>query len=273
MRTAAAFLLATCSLWAPFDSACGLASLDPARDRQGKQDPRRPPEGLQAVRKQIEEMRRVKPPSCSVGTRSSCKLVNAAELPEKGVGYRILSPARKTHYGTDEMVFGLMEVGALMAGKHGEQGVFAVGDISAKDGGKLGGHINHQGGRDADLGLYVCDERGRPQGNRLAKFDREGKGAGTLRFDVVRNWDFVCLMLENPHFQDMHHILLADWLKGLLLKHAREQLARIRNPVEAERQGSLIKKAEQKIIQPSSSPHDDHFHLALACTREDRKGG
>lgn len=257
-RLAAAFLL--------------LAAGALAHGRQDARPPRVSPT-LKAVRLKIEELRKSKEPSCSAGTRSNCKLLNAAELPEKGVGYRIVSPGRKTAFGTDEMVFGLMEVGAHMHDRHGEQGVFLVGDISARGGGKLGGHINHQGGRDADLGLYVCDDQGRPQGNRFMKFDKEGKGPGTMRFDVARNWDFVSLVLENPYFQDMHNILLADWLKALLLTHARERLGKIRSPLEWERQNALIKKAEQKLVQPSSSPHDDHFHLALACTREDRKGG
>jgi penicillin-insensitive murein endopeptidase len=240
----------------------------------GAQDNRpRASETLKAVRAQIEQIRKSKPPSCSIGTRSNCRLENAAELPEKGVGYRIGNPSRKAHFGTDEMVFGLMEVGAWMAEKYGDDGTFYVGDLSARTGGRLAPHINHQGGRDADLGFYVCDERGRPQGNRIARFDKEGKGEGSLRFDVARNWEFVSAMLENPYFQDLHNILIAEWLKALLLDHARTQASRLRNPLEARRQQALIKKAEEALRQPSSSPHDNHFHLALACTKEDRKGG
>lgn len=238
------------------------------------QEPReRISEGLKAVRKRIEEMRKAKPRSVSIGTRSKCRLENASELPEKGVGYRIGSPGRKTHFGTDEMVFGLMELGVRMAERHGDEGTFLVGDISAKEGGKLSPHINHQGGRDVDLGLYLRDANGAPKGNRIFRFDKEGKGEGDLRFDIVRNWDFVCGMLESPWFQEMHSILIADWLKSLLLDHARELLPMIRSPLERARQEALIQKAEKKLIQPSSSPHDNHMHLALACTSEDRKGG
>jgi penicillin-insensitive murein endopeptidase len=230
-------------------------------------------ETVKAVRARIEEMRKAKPASCSVGTRSSCTLENAAELPEKGVGYRIGSPGRKTNFGTDEMVFGLMELGASMADRFGEQGAFLLGDISAKGGGRLAPHINHQGGRDADIGFYLCDDAGRPQGNRMLRFDKEGKGEGTLRFDTARNWDFVSAMLESPYFQDLHNVLIADWLKKLMLDHARARLATLRDPREHQRQTGLLRRAEEKLRQPSSSPHDNHFHLALACTREDRKGG
>ncbi len=226
-----------------------------------------------AVRKQIEELGRSKAPSISIGTRSSCTLVNAAELPEKGAGYRIGNPGRKTHFGTDEMIFGLLELSVRMAEKHGEDGTFFVGDISAKEGGRLAPHINHQGGRDVDLGLYLCDAGGAPKGNRIFTLDKEGKGQGDLRLDVVRTWEFVSGILENPHFQDMHSILFADWLKTILLDHARGRLAGIRNPAERARQEELIKKAGKKLVQPSSSPHDNHMHLALACTGADRKEG
>jgi penicillin-insensitive murein endopeptidase len=62
-----------------------------------------------------------------------------------------------------------------------------VGDIGAKEGGRLAPHINHQGGRDVDLGFYIADEQGRFQGNRMVRFDKEGKGEGSLRFDLVPN--------------------------------------------------------------------------------------
>jgi len=231
------------------------------------------PDAVRQVRNQIEEMRKAKVPSLSIGTRSSCTLVHASELPEKGVGYRIGNPARKTRFGTDEMIFGLMELGVEMTLKHGNDGVFYVGDISAKDGGKLAPHINHQGGRDVDLGLFICDANGSPKGNRIFRFDKDGKGEGDLRFDAARNWAFAAAMLESPWFQDLHNILIADWLKALVLEHAREQLASQRNPAERVRLEALIKKAEKKLIQPSSSPHDNHMHLALACTSDDRKEG
>ncbi|MBI3858369.1 MAG: penicillin-insensitive murein endopeptidase [Planctomycetes bacterium] len=232
------------------------------------------PEPVRDVRRQIEEMRKAKMPSISIGTRSSCRLVNAAELPDKGTGYRIGSPSRKTCFGTDEMIFGLMELGVEMTLRHGHDGVFFVGDISAKEGGKLAPHLNHQGGRDADLGLYVCSASGAPRANQMLTFDKDGKGEGDVRFDVVRNWTFVCGILESPYFQDLHSIYLADWLKTLLLEHARGRLAGLaRNPVERARQEALIKKAEKKVSQPASSPHDNHMHLALACASDDRKEG
>jgi penicillin-insensitive murein endopeptidase len=245
-----------------------LATTFPAQEASGPLSDR-----VKAARRQIEEIRRSKKPSISIGTRSDCRLENSAELPPKGVGYVIGSPGRATHFGTDEMVFGLIELGARVADRFGEDAAFRVGDISARDGGRLAPHINHQGGRDADIGMFVCDANGRPQSNRMVKFDREGKARDGLRFDVARNWEFISMILESPHFQDLHAVLVADWLKALMLDHARAQLPKIRNPREAQRQAALIKKAEQELVQPSSSPHDDHFHLALACTAEDRKGG
>ena len=36
-----------------------------------------------------------------------------------------------------------------------------VGDLSSEQGGKLSGHTSHQSGRDADVGFYATDARGR----------------------------------------------------------------------------------------------------------------
>lgn len=106
------------------------------------------------------------------------------------------------------------------------------------------------------------------------EFDKEGKSKdGTLRFDVVRNWEFVVGMLESSRFGELRWIFLADWLKKLLLDHARGELAKCKNPFQAQRLQKLIKDAERLISQPSSSPHANHFHLSLKCSKEDRKLG
>lgn len=226
----------------------------------------------QSVQQKIEQIKRSKKPSTSRGGLTTGSLENACELPADGVGYRLVGPGRKTNFGTDEMVFGLMEIGAKMYIKYGDKGAFLVGDISAEHGGKLKPHINHQGGRDVDLGLYIANSKGEPLGNRMVRFDRDGRaGDGTL-LDLERNWEFICAMLESPYFQ-VDAILFADWLKKLVLDHARAKLARTKNPNECMRQKRLIELAEKVIEQPRSSPHDNHFHLRIKLSDEDRRLG
>lgn len=157
-----------------------------------------------------------------------------------------------------------MTLGVRMRELCGEAGLFVVGDISAKHGGKLSPHINHQMGLDVDLGLYVTDPQGKPLGNRMVTFDAQGWSRDkSLRFDVRRNWWFVASMVENRHFREIRCILLADWLKKLLLDYARRRLRTLRNPASIKRQKELIRQAEKLVLQPKSSPHDNHYHLSL----------
>ncbi len=218
----------------------------------------------------IDQIRKSKPPSTSVGTPTDAKLLNAAEMPRKGYGYKLLT---ERAFGTDEMVFGLIECAATLADKWGDDDPISIGDISAKDGGKLSPHINHQAGRDVDLGFFICDDKGRAQGNRLLRFDKEGKSKeGTLRFDVARNWEYVCAMMANPHFGgEIKFVLIAEWLRELLLKPGESLAAKARTAEERSFRERQVKEAE-KILRVKND-HDNHFHLSIKVTREDNKEG
>ncbi len=226
-----------------------------------------------AVVRQIEQMRKTKPPSCSTGEPNRAALRDAAELPKKGWGYKVANPDRKTNFGTDEMVFGLMLQGAEMAERYGTDGTFHVYDIGHKEGGKLSPHISHQGGRDVDLGFYICDDKGRSQGNRIVDIDKEGKAkSGNLRFDLERNWTFVCTMIDNPYFgENIRFIILAEWVQDLLTKYARDRMLKSRIPAEREYLEKHLKLAEKYFT--TKNDHDNHYHLRLKCTREDAKEG
>jgi penicillin-insensitive murein DD-endopeptidase len=227
----------------------------------------------QQVLKQIETMRKTKKPSVSIGESNQSKLVNPAEMPIKNAhGYKIANPDRKTHFGTDEMVFGLMMLGAEMAERYGDDGTFLVYDISRAEGGKLSPHISHQGGRDVDLGFYICDDKNRPQGNRIIDIDKDGKAkSGNLRFDLQRNWDFVCLMADQPAFEGVQFIIVAEWIKDLLLAHGKERAAKTRHPLEREYHLKKVKELERLFY--IKNDHDNHYHLRIKVTPEDRKEG
>lgn len=226
------------------------------------------------VVKQIELMQKSKLPSASIGEPNDSRLVNAAELPvKKPYGYKVANPDRKTNFGTDEMVFGLMLLGVQMGDKYGDDGTFMVYDISRKEGGKLSPHISHQGGRDVDLGFYICDDKGRPQGNKIVDIDKDGKTKnGNLRFDLQRNWDYVCAMIDNPYFgENIRFIILAEWVQKLLLDYAKDRMAKSRIPAEREYLAQHIKLAEKYFT--TKNDHDNHYHLRIKVTAEDNKLG
>jgi len=226
--------------------------------------------GTRCVSRLIQTMKRSKPPSISAGTPTRGTLRFAARLPNLGLGYRIIErdPKRFREYGHDRMIYGLMYLGASM---HQEirgsvySRAFSVGDISTKKGGKQldPDHLNHQQGLDVDLGLYVRDKDGRRH-CKMVSLGRNGRTEkGSYAFDAEANWQLVVGMLKNPYFKNLRRIFLADWLKRRLLRHARAKLERVQEAKRKRRLENLIEQADTLISQPSSSPHDNHFHVSL----------
>jgi len=216
----------------------------------------------------IKKMKAAKPPSRSSGTLRDGKLELGAELAKaEGVGYVVFHPERDTNFGADRMVYGLMRLGVEMIERLGAQPHhrLLINEMSSASGGMQKRHINHQMGLDVDLGLYSTNRQGRADRARWVKFDKDGKSTkGTVLFDAARNWELVTAILESETFGEIRALLLADWLKGKLLAHARERLAKTRNPKAAVTLKKLIERSEKLIRQPTSSPHDDHIHLSLA---------
>ena len=139
-----------------------------------------------------------------------------------------------------------------------------VGDISAKEGGKLSGHASHTSGRDADVGFYYVDSRGRTvRPPRFLRVDWKGRaiGAPGVRFDVPRNWAMVQSWVTDPRAR-VQHIFVAKHLRSMLLKHATK--AGVYLPVRH--------RAAIAMKQPSTGmPHDNHFHVRISCPRGDRE--
>jgi len=136
--------------------------------------------------------------------------------------------------------------------------VLLVGTLSRREGGEVPGHASHQSGRDADIGFYYLDSKGRSvRTARLMRVTPERRVAGQpeLRFDVTRNWDLVAAMLTDPEVI-VQHIFVANFLRETLLDEAkRRRVSR-----------SVLARATRALLQPSSGPpHDDHFHVRIAC--------
>lgn len=87
----------------------------------------------------------------AVGRPQEGELRNAEQLPA-GPGYYRRRPERA--WGTNETITRLLKVIAAVRRKHRDVHDLAIGDLSAKRGGPLTGHVSHQSGRDVDIGLY-----------------------------------------------------------------------------------------------------------------------
>ncbi|APR81128.1 Murein endopeptidase [Minicystis rosea] len=135
-----------------------------------------------------------------------------------------------------------------------------VGDLSQKGGGDLLRHHSHETGRDADLGFYALDAKGKQiHGRTFVKFnpDLSSPNHPGARFDLARNWAFVQELISDPVAR-VSHIFIAEWLKRELLGYARTHAPR-----------AVYDRAALVMMQPHNSlPHDDHFHVRISCPHE-----
>ncbi len=152
----------------------------------------------------------------------------------------------------------MLERAAERVGRRFPGSILLVGDLSRREGGAIGGHLSHESGRDADVGFYYSDARGRAvRTDHLLAVGDLGNvpAAATLRFDEARNWELVQAFLSDPE-ASVQRIFLAAPLKRLLLDYARRHDAA----------PNVVERAERAIHQPSrGNPHDDHFHVRIAC--------
>jgi penicillin-insensitive murein endopeptidase len=139
--------------------------------------------------------------------------------------------------------------------------VLFVGDLSRRDGGPLSGHRSHQSGRDADVGFYLKDLRGKSVvSHEYVVFDGTGasKDGSAVVFDDERNW----LLVESwarDRRAGLSHIFVSDPLRDRLLRFAR---SRPRHARYVEQALTLLKQPEH------GEPHDDHFHVRISCPKE-----
>jgi penicillin-insensitive murein endopeptidase len=138
--------------------------------------------------------------------------------------------------------------------------VLDVGDLSRKGGGDLLRHHSHESGRDADLGFYALDARGRQVHARtLIKFD-PNMASPTVpgaRYDLPRNWALVQELLTDP-VAHVSHVFVAEWIRHQLLTYARPRVSH-----------ALWDRAAMVMMQPRNSlPHDDHFHVRISCPHD-----
>jgi penicillin-insensitive murein endopeptidase len=138
--------------------------------------------------------------------------------------------------------------------------VLDLGDLSQKGGGDLLRHHSHESGRDADLGFYALDARGKQiHGRTFIKFnpDLTSPNYPGARFDLARNWAFIQDLVTDPVAR-VSHVFIADWLKRELLAYGRTHATR-----------AVHDRAALVLMQPHNSlPHDDHIHVRISCPHE-----
>jgi penicillin-insensitive murein endopeptidase len=160
-------------------------------------------------------------------------------------------------WGLPQMM-SLLDRAAHAVNKRYPGSVLDVGDISQKGGGDVSRHHSHESGRDADIGFYAVDAKGKQLHNHgFIKFDAaaESPTMPGAHFDLPRNWFLVEQMLTDPGAR-VSHIFIAEPLRQKLLGYARTHgVSR-----------ALLDHAQIVMMQPTASlPHDDHFHVRISC--------
>jgi penicillin-insensitive murein DD-endopeptidase len=136
--------------------------------------------------------------------------------------------------------------------------ITSVGHLSREGGGGVERHRSHESGRDADIGFFVRGANGRELlATHFVQFRGDATAVGWpgAYFDDAKNWTLVAAMLgdESAH---VTHIFVAAPLRARLLAFAE----RVGAPVSAR-----VRAAEVMQQPHGTLPHDDHFHVRIAC--------
>jgi len=193
-------------------------------------------------------------PPQSIGPPNSGKLAGAAHLKNS---HTLMERDGAHPWGLPTLVRALHRAADRVARK-ARGSILFVGDLSAASGGYLPGHNSHQSGRDADIGFYVTNSKGKPvNAKRFIAFGADGhaRDLDWARFDDARNWLLVQSLLDDKEAH-VRYLFVSNPLKARLLaagakKHASKD---------------LLARAALAMMSPEHADlHDDHFHVRIAC--------
>ena len=171
---------------------------------------------------------------------------------------------RKSHFSTSEMAKLIPRVARIVR-RQFRGSILGIGNVSVEGGGPIGQSVSHRSGRDVDFGMYAKDRRGRRINLKsFVRFGRDGwDRQHRYQFDTDRNLALVVALLEDTKVQ-VQWIFVADWLKQKLLAEAWEQGV---DPI-------IISRMDTVLHQPGdSNPHQDHYHVRIYCSVDDRRHG
>jgi len=194
----------------------------------------------------------------SVGSPTTGHLIGGAHLEE--APYLRIVPFYATggaQWGLGPLV-SMIDRAARQVRKKYPDAVLSVGHISRPGGGEIERHASHESGRDADIAFYVKNHLGKPAlSDRFVPFRADGTAPTWpgATFDDERNWLLVTSFVTDKAAH-VTHIFVAAPLRARLLAYA----SRIGAPADVRHH------AAELLMQPRGSlPHDDHFHVRIAC--------
>jgi penicillin-insensitive murein DD-endopeptidase len=192
-------------------------------------------------------------PAGAAQTRSDSLLRGAILLEERP--YLRIKHASEDRVWGEPILVALVRRGARAAAAAVPGSVALVGDLSARDGGPLRGHVSHQTGCDADVALFVANRQGQPVALRAFEaFGADGRSFSNPEhvLDVYRNWLMLREWLRELRAV-VSHVFISAELRQLLLEYGRQSPEFARYVPLAER------------VLHAYPGHQDHFHLRIMC--------
>jgi len=204
-----------------------------------------------------------------VGVPNHGVLTEAEELPIRGNGFVRYRPQGTHYFARPRLVHALQAAAATVLQQAPGGAPLSIGDLSAKNGGRIPGHDSHRSGRDVDLLFLVTTPSGVPvRSPGFVKFEGDGlarvqDSKDYVRLDVDRVWLLLRTLLTSPEI-DVQFMFVCHEVEALLIDHARA----LGEPDE------LVACAETVMLEPSDSlRHDDHVHLRIACSPDEAVSG
>lgn len=197
-------------------------------------------------------------PGKSVGSPTAGKLIGGAHLGESDhvrvVPVYIPGDSR---WGLESLVSMIDRVGKSIHKQFPDSQV-SVGHLSRPGGGEIDRHASHESGRDADVGFYVRNQQGKTiYADHFVPFKGDGTATSWpgAQFDDAKNWALVTAFVNDTAAR-VTHIFVASPIRARLLAYAEK----IGAPA------ATRTRAAELMAQPRGSlPHDDHFHVRVAC--------
>ncbi|MFO0557122.1 MAG: penicillin-insensitive murein endopeptidase [Polyangiales bacterium] len=209
-------------------------------------------------------------PIDSLGGPANGALLRPVRVPERAPGFSVYRTEAEGGqlYTTRRLRDAVLESASRVARLAPGGTELVAGDFSAPWGGRIDRHRSHRNGRDVDILYFALDRTtGRPtRAPGFVRYDREGNPRdrdATVRMDLERNWLLVESLVRDERF-GVAYVFCAEWIKQALLRWARSH----------DRDPRWIERASRVMHQPGdAAPHDDHFHVRVLCSTEDRLRG
>lgn len=196
----------------------------------------------------------------TVGRPQEGELKKAEQLPA-GPGYYRRRPRRA--YGTNETISLLLEVIRIVRDRHKGLHDLAIGDISRKKGGALGGHASHQSGRDVDIGLYFHTYPTPPPKGFISERHPDHKlhlPATWTLIEAVAGRNKATSRAEYVFLDHAVQKRVYEW--ALAQGKSKKQLAwMFQYPRPASTPAGLVRHEPR---------HRDHLHIRFKCPRRSR---